>query len=184
MVDDHGIGDSFTQILALQQRLRRQMQDALGVDSAGLSTMIHLASVGTDSPTAIAAALQTSTAATSLVLNRLEVAGHISRQPHAKDRRKIVVQRADSVACIRSRSATDDWNTDIDAGDVRSTPERLRGLRRWNTGLVVLHLVQAAAVLFLTNDSRFRCWRRTSTDLQELAREGARRRSCPRRCST
>ena len=66
-------------------------EEALGVDYAGLSTMIHLAQVGSDTPTAIAGTLHTSTAATSLVLNRLEASGHISRQPHPTDRRKVVV---------------------------------------------------------------------------------------------
>lgn len=90
----------------MQQQLRRLMQNALGVDSAGLNTMIHLAKVRTDTPTAIAGTLDTSTAATSLVLNRLEAAGHISRQPHAHDRRKVVVAPApESLAsayeCVR-----------------------------------------------------------------------------------
>ncbi len=103
---DDGIGDSITAILALQQRFRRQMQDVLGVDSSGLNAMIHLATVGSDSPTAIAGVLETSTAATSLVLNRLEAAGHISRQPHPTDRRKVVVAPApESLAsayeCVR-----------------------------------------------------------------------------------
>lgn len=67
--------------------------------------MIHLAQVGSDTPTAIAGALQTSTAATSLVLNRLEVSGHISRGPHPTDRRKVVVApvRA-SLAAARERA--------------------------------------------------------------------------------
>ncbi len=78
-------------LLTLQQRFRRHMEDSLGVDPAGLTTMIHLSGVGSDSPTAIARTLETSTAATSLVLNRLEASGHISRQPHPTDRRKVVV---------------------------------------------------------------------------------------------
>ncbi|MBA3471026.1 MAG: heliorhodopsin HeR [Herpetosiphonaceae bacterium] len=32
------------------------------------------------------------------------------------------------------------------------TPERLSNLRRWNIGLTILHLGQAAVILFLTND--------------------------------
>ncbi len=91
---DDGIGDSITAILALQQRFRRHLQDVLGVDANGLNAMIHLATVGSDSPTAIASILETSTAATSLVLNRLETAGHVSRQPHPTDRRKVVVAPA------------------------------------------------------------------------------------------
>lgn len=103
---DDGIGDSINAILALQQRFRRQMQDVLGVDSSGLNAMIHLASLGSDSPTAIAGVLETSTAATTLVLNRLEAAGHVSRLPHPTDRRKVVVAPAqESLAtayeCVR-----------------------------------------------------------------------------------
>lgn len=88
---DQGIRDDLMELLALQLRFRRHVQDSLGVDSAGLSAMIHLAGVGSDTPTAIAGTLERSTAATSLVLNRLEESGHISRQPHPKDRRKVVV---------------------------------------------------------------------------------------------
>lgn len=79
------------QLLDRQLRFRRHVQEELGVDSAGLTAMIHLAGAGSDTPTAIAANLERSTAATSLVLNRLENAGHISRQPHPSDRRKVVV---------------------------------------------------------------------------------------------
>ncbi len=79
------------ELLTVQLRFGRHVQESLGVDTAGLMTMIHLAEVGTDSPTAIANTLETSTAATSLVLDRLEAAGHISRQPHPTDRRKVVV---------------------------------------------------------------------------------------------
>jgi len=85
------IRDLLMQLLTRQVRFREHIQEALGVDSAGLTTMIHLAGVGTDTPTAIAGTLETSTAATSLVLNRLEASGHISRQPHPTDRRKVVV---------------------------------------------------------------------------------------------
>lgn len=91
---ENGIRDHLAELLTLQQRFRRQLQEALGVDSAGLTTMIHLAEVGTDNPTAIAGTLETSTAATSLVLNRLEASGHISRLPHPQDRRKVVVAPA------------------------------------------------------------------------------------------
>lgn len=88
---DDAIRDDLMELLALQLRFRRHMQDSLEVDSAGLTAMIHLAEVGSDTPTALAGTLERSTAATSLVLNRLEASGHISRQPHPKDRRKVVV---------------------------------------------------------------------------------------------
>ena len=88
---DGDIRELSVELLTRQLRFRRHMQDSLGVDSAGLTTMIHLAGVGTNTPTAIARTLETSTAATSLVLNRLEASGHICRQPHPTDRRKVVV---------------------------------------------------------------------------------------------
>jgi MarR family multiple antibiotic resistance transcriptional regulator len=100
-----GIGDQLMELLNLQLRFRRRMQDALGVDAAGLMTMIHLAEVGSDTPTAIAHTLEASTAATSLVLNRLEASGHISRQPHPLDRRKVVVMPvAASIASAYARA--------------------------------------------------------------------------------
>ncbi|MGV8967900.1 MAG: MarR family winged helix-turn-helix transcriptional regulator [Cellulomonas sp.] len=88
---DDPIRNDLMELLALQLRFRRHLQEALGVDSAGLDAMIHLAEVGSDTPTALAGTLERSTAATSLVLNRLEASGHISRQPHPQDRRKVVV---------------------------------------------------------------------------------------------
>ncbi len=91
---DDGIRDTLMQLLTKQLRFRRHTQESLGVDSAGLTTMIHLSQVGSDTPTSIAHTLDTSTAATSLVLSRLETAGHIERQPHPTDRRKVVVAPA------------------------------------------------------------------------------------------
>lgn len=86
-----------------QQDFRRHGQDSLGVDHAGLTTMIHLAHVGTATPTSLAGVLESSTAATSLVLNRLEASGHVSRTPHPTDRRKVIVAPAPaSVAAART----------------------------------------------------------------------------------
>lgn len=102
---DDDIRDRLMQLLTEQLRFRHLVQDALRVDYAGLSTMIHLAQVGSDTPTAIAGTLEMSTAATSLVLNRLEASGHISRQPHPTDRRKVVVAPVrGSLAAAREHS--------------------------------------------------------------------------------
>lgn len=94
------------QLLNLQLRFRRHVQERLRVDSAGLTTMIHLSEVGSDTPTAIAHTLGTSTAATSLVLGRLEASGHISRQPHPTDRRKVVVAPVPASIASARGSAT------------------------------------------------------------------------------
>ena len=86
-----GICDQVADLFMRQLQFRRHLQASLNVDSPGLTTMIHLAQQGNDSPTGIARTLETSTAATSLVLNRLEASGHISRQVHPTDGRKVVV---------------------------------------------------------------------------------------------
>ncbi|MBB2947424.1 DNA-binding MarR family transcriptional regulator [Actinoplanes lutulentus] len=70
----------------------------LGVDLPGLEAMDHLISSGPTSPTDLAHRLDISTAATSLVLNRLESAGHIRRDRHPTDGRKLVVTASDDSA--------------------------------------------------------------------------------------
>ncbi len=75
----------------LEQEFARHVATELGVDAAGQAAMYHLGMSGTATPTEIARQLGISTAATTLVLNRLEAAGHLSRKPHATDRRKVVV---------------------------------------------------------------------------------------------
>ena len=89
------------EVLVRAIKYRKVAQKHLNTDDAGLSTMIHLAIGDTDSPTGIAQNLDTSTAATTLVLNRLESAGHITRTPHPKDKRKVVlVPTKDSLASV------------------------------------------------------------------------------------
>ena len=88
---DGTIRDQIADLFLRQLKFRRKIQANLDVDSPGLATMIHLAQLGTDSPSGIAHTLKSSTAATSLVLDRLEAAGHISRERHPTDGRKVVV---------------------------------------------------------------------------------------------
>src|SRR3954470_18923323 len=86
-----GIRDRLRQMSAEQQDFARLMAAHLGVDAAGLAAMYLLSSGGPATPTEGARALKISTAATTLVLNRLESAGHVHREPHPTDRRKVVV---------------------------------------------------------------------------------------------
>ncbi|KOU57283.1 MarR family transcriptional regulator [Streptomyces sp. WM4235] len=78
-----------------QQRFERYLGRELHTDSAGLTVMGHLVSVGPTSPTDLARALGTSTAAMTLVIDRLVAAGHATRRPHPTDRRKVIVTPAD-----------------------------------------------------------------------------------------
>lgn len=59
--------------------------------------------VGT-TPTELARQVQVSTAAMTLVLDRLEAAGHVTRGPHPTDRRKV---------SIRAATASVRWAQDI-----------------------------------------------------------------------
>lgn len=79
------------QLTVQQQDFERRLAQHLGVDGTGLSVLNHLGTNGSATPTEIARALNTSTAATTLVLNRLETAGHLTRSPHPSDRRKVIV---------------------------------------------------------------------------------------------
>ncbi|MFI7546952.1 MarR family winged helix-turn-helix transcriptional regulator [Actinoplanes sp. NPDC049599] len=74
-----------------QQRFERHLAKLLGVDHAGLAAMDHLISTGPATPTELARRVDISTAAMTLVLNRLEYAGHLRRNRHPSDGRKLVV---------------------------------------------------------------------------------------------
>jgi DNA-binding MarR family transcriptional regulator len=74
-----------------QQRFERFLGRLLQVDHAGLEAMDHLISTGPATPTELARRLGISTAAMTLVLNRLENAGHLERSRHPSDGRKLVV---------------------------------------------------------------------------------------------
>lgn len=86
------------QLTIRQQRFERYLAFELGVDAAGLEAMDHLIATGPATPTELARRLGISTAATTLVLNRLEDAGHIRRDRHPSDGRKLIVTAAQSSA--------------------------------------------------------------------------------------
>jgi DNA-binding MarR family transcriptional regulator len=66
--------------------------------------MDHLIALGPSTPTEMASRLEISTAAMTLVLNRLEAAGHVRRERHPTDGRKLVVTAAErSVGEARDR---------------------------------------------------------------------------------
>ncbi|AGZ39407.1 MarR family winged helix-turn-helix transcriptional regulator [Actinoplanes friuliensis] len=85
------IQDKLRLLSAEQQDFARLMAARLGVDAAGLAALYYLSDRGAATPTELARALKISTAATTLVVNRLVAAGHVGREPHPSDRRKVVV---------------------------------------------------------------------------------------------
>ncbi|WP_328318380.1 MarR family winged helix-turn-helix transcriptional regulator [Streptomyces sp. NBC_00388] len=74
-----------------QQRFERYLSRRLQVDQAGLAVMDHLVHAGPTTPTDLARRLDASTAATTLVIDRLAAGGHVTRQPHPTDRRKVII---------------------------------------------------------------------------------------------
>jgi DNA-binding MarR family transcriptional regulator len=82
------------QLHVRQQRFEKFLARRLEVDHGGLEAMDHLISTGPATPTELARRLEISTAAMTLVLNRLEAAGHVQRRRHPSDGRKLVVTAA------------------------------------------------------------------------------------------
>ncbi|TFD85872.1 MarR family transcriptional regulator [Cryobacterium lactosi] len=78
-------------MLQLSRAFERQVGQALEVNSTDLAAMEHLIQEGALTPGELSRRLDISTAATTLVVDRLVALGHAQRHPHTSDRRKIVV---------------------------------------------------------------------------------------------
>lgn len=135
-----GIKERIFELLDAQLDFRRRLQRELGVDLHGLDVMIHLATHGNASPTEIAKKLDTSTAAASLILQRLESMGHISRGPDKSDRRKVVVsankpsvQAAFAFAAPISQG-TDELLQDMSESEIKAVAKFLDRLSRIYNG--------------------------------------------------
>ena len=88
------IGERLHQIALLSRVFERQVGQALEVNSTDLSAMEHLMTEGPLTPSELADRLGVTTAATTLVVDRLVALGHVERHPHPRDRRKVVVKPA------------------------------------------------------------------------------------------
>lgn len=99
LVTGEGIDDRLRLVAILTRRLEQRLGDHLGVNLTDLSAMGHLMAQGPLTPSELASHLDVSTAASTHVVDRLERAGHASRERDAADRRKVLVVPAeDSVA--------------------------------------------------------------------------------------
>lgn len=86
-----GIGNQLHRIVTLSRDFERHVGAALAVNPTDLSAMEHLMVAGSLTPSELARRLDISTAATTLVVDRLVTLGHVDRHPHTSDRRKVVV---------------------------------------------------------------------------------------------
>ncbi|QHC71605.1 MULTISPECIES: MarR family transcriptional regulator [unclassified Rathayibacter] len=103
---DLGIRTRVRQVTERQRLFEQSLSRSLSVDAPGLSAMTHLLAAGPLTPTELARRLGISTAATTLVLNRLEAAGHVRRDRHPSDGRKLIVTATDrSAARAQARVA-------------------------------------------------------------------------------
>lgn len=85
------IMESLQLIGLLTRQIEQQLAVVLGINSTDLSALEHVVTDGPLTARELADRLQVSTAASTHVVDRLERAGHVVRQPHATDRRKVLV---------------------------------------------------------------------------------------------
>lgn len=86
-----GIGEQLREISTLSTQFLKYVGHSLSVNDTDLSAMEHLMLEGPLTPSDLARRLDISTAATTVVVDRLSALGHVHREAHAHDRRKIVV---------------------------------------------------------------------------------------------
>jgi DNA-binding MarR family transcriptional regulator len=86
-------------ILRISQEFEAYLGGELTVNPTDLNAMQHLIMEGPMSPTQLAKKLRLSTAAATVVTDRLTKVGHVTRAPHPTDRRGVIIQPApESVA--------------------------------------------------------------------------------------
>lgn len=79
------------EILAMSHAFERRLGATLDVNATDLSAMEHLINEGPLTPSDLAKRLGVTTAASTLVADRLVALGHVERRPHPRDRRKIII---------------------------------------------------------------------------------------------
>lgn len=120
----------------------RRLASTLTVNQTDLTAMQHLISSGPLTPSDLAARLGVTTAASTLVVDRLVALGHAERHPHEHDRRKIVVVPARS-SVLR---AIDELRPVIDGlGDLVAdlTPEEHAVVERFLRGVDAVYRTAA-----------------------------------------
>lgn len=101
--EGHDIRARVQQLTMRQQRFERSLAKRLDLDAVGLEVLDHLISGGAATPTELAHRVEVSTAAMTLVLNRLEDRGHVSRERHPSDGRKLIVTVSPDAAAEAER---------------------------------------------------------------------------------
>ena len=85
------IAEQLREVASLSTQFHKHVGHSLSVNDTDLSAMEHLMMNGPLTPTELARHLGISTAAATVMVDRLTAVGHVHREPHAHDRRKVVV---------------------------------------------------------------------------------------------
>ena len=85
------IAAQLREVASLSTQFHKHVGHSLSVNDTDLSAMEHLMTNGPLTPTDLARHLGISTAAATVMVDRLTAVGHVHREPHAHDRRKVVV---------------------------------------------------------------------------------------------
>ncbi|UKF25029.1 MULTISPECIES: MarR family transcriptional regulator [Clavibacter] len=85
------LGRILRDVLGLAAGFERRLGGVLEVNPTDVKAMEHLIQEGSLSPTELAGRLGITTAAATLVVDRLVEVGHVDRRPHPHDRRRVVV---------------------------------------------------------------------------------------------
>ena len=86
----------FRELLTLTAEFEQLLAAQLDINGTDLEAMQHLIQAGSLSPTELAHRLGITTAATTLVIDRLGRAGHATREAHPSDRRSVRVVPAEA----------------------------------------------------------------------------------------
>jgi DNA-binding MarR family transcriptional regulator len=89
--ESNEISSSLREINSVSRAFERRLGAVLAVNPTDLAAMEHLIQDGPLTPSELASRLGVTTAASTLVVDRLVALGHVERHRHEHDRRKIVV---------------------------------------------------------------------------------------------
>jgi DNA-binding MarR family transcriptional regulator len=90
-VAEDPIGQRLQEISILTRQIERKLGEVLEVNATDLAAMEQLITHGPLTPGVLATQLGVTTAASTQITDRLERAGHVSRERHDADRRKVLV---------------------------------------------------------------------------------------------
>jgi DNA-binding MarR family transcriptional regulator len=79
----------------MMSQMHLEMSGRLGLSPGELLALAHLSVAGSLGPTELTHRLQMTTGAMTAMLDRLTERGYVIREPHASDRRRVVVRLSD-----------------------------------------------------------------------------------------